>query len=64
MKHYIFKVTLSGYGKTPEEAWDDAVETFAQDPGGYDDGDWERDPNGDLDEQLPEATCTDGSIAK
>ncbi len=37
MKHYLFKVTLSGYGDTIEEAWEDATESFAQDPGAPDD---------------------------
>ena len=33
MKHYVFTVHLSGYGKDIDEAWQDATETFAQDPG-------------------------------
>lgn len=38
MKRYIFRVTLSGDGNTPAEAWRDAVEGFTQDPGGIDEG--------------------------
>ena len=30
---YEFTVTLSGYGDTPDEAWQDAVEGFTQDSG-------------------------------
>lgn len=30
---YHFKVTLAGGGTSPEEAWNDAVEGFCQDPG-------------------------------
>ena len=30
---YYFSVTLSGRGKTEEEAWNEAIEAFAQDPG-------------------------------
>ena len=33
MIHVIFTVHLSGYGKTVEDAWDDAVESFTDDPG-------------------------------
>lgn len=33
MAHIKFKVTLSGNGKTIQEAWLDAVEGFSQDPG-------------------------------
>jgi len=33
MKHYSFKVTLSGHGNTAEEAWEDAIESFKHDPG-------------------------------
>ncbi len=40
MKHYLFKVTLSGYGETLESAWQDATEQFAQDPGAPDDEDY------------------------
>ncbi|MBI2836120.1 MAG: hypothetical protein HYX85_00300 [Chloroflexi bacterium] len=35
MKRYAFKVELIGYGEQPEDAWDDAVEGFAQEPGDY-----------------------------
>jgi hypothetical protein len=30
---YHFKITISGTGKTDEEAWNDAVNSFANDPG-------------------------------
>ncbi len=40
VKHFIFKVTLSGYGNSPEEAFRDAVKTFVNDPGSYVDEDW------------------------
>ncbi len=33
---YQFAITLNGYGKTPEEAWNDACNGFALDPGGVD----------------------------
>ena len=33
MKTYHFTITLQGSGDTPEEAWEDAVEAFMQDPG-------------------------------
>jgi hypothetical protein len=33
MNTYHFTVTLRGSGDTPEEAWEDAVEAFTQDPG-------------------------------
>ena len=32
---YEFKVTLAGYGKSPEEAWNEAVEGFYTDSGEY-----------------------------
>ena len=32
-KSWIFTVQLRGYGDTSEEAWDDAVEAFSDDPG-------------------------------
>ena len=33
MKRYYFTITLQGEGDTPEDAWEDAVESFTQDPG-------------------------------
>lgn len=30
---YEFKITLGGYGNSPEEAWESATEGFAQDSG-------------------------------
>jgi hypothetical protein len=36
MKRYTFHVYLGGEGNTPEEAWQDAVEGFALDPGNPD----------------------------
>jgi hypothetical protein len=33
LNRYIFRVTLSGIGKTPEQAWEDATEQFAHDHG-------------------------------
>ena len=33
MKRFTFKVELSGLGKTCEEAWNDATEQFAMEPG-------------------------------
>lgn len=32
-RRYFFKIELSGVGKTSDEAWQDAVEAFIQDPG-------------------------------
>ena len=32
---YLFKLTLGGDGATPEEAWNDATESFCQDPGDW-----------------------------
>ena len=32
-KTYYFTITLSGTGDTPDEAWIDATESFALDPG-------------------------------
>ena len=32
-KTYLFTVTLQGSGDTPEDAWEDAVEAFFEDPG-------------------------------
>jgi len=32
-RHFEFKVTLSGYGKTPLEAWNEAIEGFYLEPG-------------------------------
>lgn len=33
MRTFTFNVTLRGSGKTQEEAWEDAVQSFASDPG-------------------------------
>lgn len=33
MKRFDFVVRGAGYGNTPEEAWDDFCEAFAQDSG-------------------------------
>jgi len=33
MNRYEFKVWLSGYGETIDEAWEDACEGFSLDPG-------------------------------
>ena len=33
MKRYEFTITIAGYGKNPDEAWEDAVEGFVLDPG-------------------------------
>ena len=33
MNKYEFTVTLAGYGNSPEDAWNDAVESFCGDPG-------------------------------
>lgn len=33
MKRYIFQLAIQGYGNDPETAWNDAVESFIQDPG-------------------------------
>ena len=30
---YHFKIILAGGGESPEEAWNDAIEGFCQDPG-------------------------------
>lgn len=32
---YIFPITLSGYGKTPDEAWEESIDGFSQEPGEY-----------------------------
>ena len=32
-----FKVTLVGYGHSVQEAWEDAIESFQNDPGAPDD---------------------------
>jgi hypothetical protein len=61
VKHYLFKVTLSGYGKTLQEAWDDAIESFTQDSGAPDDEEYTVEED---DPQLPESISQDGSIAK
>jgi hypothetical protein len=36
MKRYYFPIILSGTGESPEEAWQEAVECFADDPGSFD----------------------------
>ena len=36
-KRFEFKVTLVGYGHSVQEAWEDAVEGFQNDPGAPDD---------------------------
>jgi len=33
MKRYEFHITLGGYGDDADEAWEDATESFSQDPG-------------------------------
>jgi len=33
-KRVEFKVTLVGYGHSVQEAWEDAIESFQNDPGG------------------------------
>lgn len=33
MKSYMFTIQLRGFGDTPEQAWNDALENFMQDPG-------------------------------
>lgn len=33
MQRYIFTVTISGFGNNPTEAWCDAIDQFAIDPG-------------------------------
>ena len=35
-KRVEFKVTLAGYGHSVQEAWEDAVESFQNDPGASD----------------------------
>ena len=32
-KFYELDICLNGYGKTPDEAWQDAIEGFCQEPG-------------------------------
>ncbi len=39
INNYQFTITLSGFGETPEQAWEDAVEGFVTDPGHYDPSD-------------------------
>jgi len=41
MKRYEFTLTLSGYGNNIQEAWNDATDSFAQDPGSPEDTDYE-----------------------
>ena len=36
-KRVEFKVTLVGYGHSVQEAWEDAIESFQNDPGTPDD---------------------------
>ena len=36
-KRVEFKVTLVGHGQSVQEAWEDAVESFQNDPGAPDD---------------------------
>lgn len=62
MKHYLFKVTLSGYGDSLQSAWDDATEQFAQDPGAPDDEGYTVEDEDDA-PQLPESISKDGTIA-
>ena len=33
MARYEFTITIAGEGDTPEEAWDNGVEAFSDDPG-------------------------------
>ena len=35
MAGFIFPIVLNGYGETPKEAWEDALEGFMADPGDY-----------------------------
>jgi hypothetical protein len=35
LTRFLFPITLSGIGDTPEQAWQDAVESFSLDPGCY-----------------------------
>jgi len=60
-KRVEFKVTLVGYGRNVQEAWEDAVEGFCQDPGSPDDEGYTVEED---DPQLPESISDDGSIAK
>ncbi len=39
-KRVEFKVTMVGYGRSIQEAWTDAVETFQTEPGAPDDEDY------------------------
>lgn len=39
MKKYVFTVKILGAGNTPDEAWQDATESFSQDPGATPDQD-------------------------
>lgn len=62
MKNYHFTVKLSGWGNTPQEAWEDLLEEVGYNlsdemPEEYELVDEE------VDEQLPESICQDGSIA-
>jgi hypothetical protein len=36
LRRYEFPIVLCGYGTTPDEVWEDALEGFFQDPGTYD----------------------------
>jgi len=40
-KRVEFKVTLVGYGHSVQEAWEDAIESFQNDPGAPDDEEYE-----------------------
>jgi len=35
LRRYYFSITLNGVGFDPDEAWEEALEGFAQDPGGF-----------------------------
>ena len=39
-KRVEFKVTLVGHGRSVQEAWEDAIEGFQNDPGAPDDEEW------------------------
>ena len=53
MQRYNFQVWISGDGNSPDEAWEDAVACFTEDPGAYDDSTYTTEPIPDGGEPEP-----------
>ena len=64
-KRYLFPITLSGFGKTPEEAWQDAVEGFCLDSGDCDTYMIEEDDDGSdvAEETVKECVIENGQFS-